>query len=95
MDHYSAYKPDEESGDPYGLQNQVRNYACKLEKLIENEASLEDVRKAWKDFKMFYRRSHCNESQTRFEELKKDYKNYKKYLQGKLDKNPIDLKKDL
>jgi len=95
MSQYSAYEPYEEQGNPYDPENQIKMYALRLERLIENEADFKEVKKSWKDFRMFYKRSRGNGGDTRFDELKKDYKNYKKYLEGKLDTNPIELKKGL
>ena len=95
VSYSSEYEPESEDKNPYLPENQIKMYALRLERLIENEAPLNDVKKAWKDFKMFYKRVGSNGGDTRFGELKEDYKNYKKYLEGKLDKNPINLKKGL
>lgn len=96
MTNYVAYEPDDlNEGNSHLPENQIRMYALRLERLIEKEAPLDKVKKAWKEFKMFYKRTRVNGGETRFDELKRDYKNYKKYLKGKIDTNPINLKKDL
>lgn len=98
MSTYAAYEPDEReqsSGDFYSLENQEKRYAVKLENLIEEEFPLKEIKKVWKEYKMIHRKSENSFGADRFEELKRDYKNYKKYLNGKLDKNPVQLKKGL
>jgi len=92
---YTGYDPEEEQGKEYlfYLDNQERRYGAALERLIEEEAPIKEVKEIWDKYRVIYKGNRG--SSERYKELKKDYKDYKKYIRGELDTNPVKLKKSL
>lgn len=98
MTNYASYEPEETEDNEeerFSLNNQERNYAAKLERMMEEEFPLEKIQKIWDTYEVIYKGNRGFSD--RYRELKKDFKLYKKYIDNdnKINENPIKLKKGL
>jgi len=92
---YASYEPEEENyeRERFSLDNQERNCAAKLERMMEEELPLEKIRGIWDTYEVIHRGNKGFPD--RYRELKKEFKLYKKYLDGEIKENPMRNEKDL